>query len=108
MPKKFNPKKCPYAQLLKHKGAAILFVEHGYNPGRDRIRLVSTKYFLDAWGRKIMCGWRYADMDGPVYNGWAESCYNFCRTKSNYILIIRAMQRYDRLNNLKILHIDFE
>lgn len=107
MPKKFNARKCPYAQLAAHDGIAMVLVESTYDNTIDRMRLVSSgKFKLEpspTWYERLTNS-KYVDLDEDYYN-FSSSCFDY--SKASYENNIKNMKEFDKAEGFKIIHIDF-
>lgn len=103
--KVFNPDQCPYEQLRKHRGHAIMYMGIKYSArGVERMRVVSHEPFSDKYGYHGKCLYARFFIDGSTLN-WGVSC--FAVRKEGYQKMINQMENYDSSMNREVLHIDF-
>lgn len=110
--KRFNPKKCPYEQLLKHRGSAILYVDAANCSISPRIRVTSSTLIPDSDGCLAHSVYDFSGLEGSL--DLSQSCFAYYRhpvhndfRPTKYTETIKKMKKYDRRIKLKIRHIEF-
>ena len=103
--KVFDPKKCPYKQLLEHNGISHVLV--GYTQrerkgGFSKSRIVTTKKTRARIGGMAHCKYTFLNY---LKDSYMTSCFTY--NLHSYEQCIRAMERYDKNTDRKIIHIDF-
>jgi hypothetical protein len=105
--KVFDPKKCPYEQIIEHKGDMIVFVEDIDDHRDGRVR------FYDSQKKILKYSFICTFLDNSQDIGEFEtSCFankhqdNKFREKT-LINEIARMESYDKQSGPKIIHIEF-
>jgi len=99
---KFNPKKCPYVQLKKHKGHSIIYVWNNRLNDPDRVRYLSSRPH-ERWDWPEM-GLRFCDF---AELDWIDGLSVSCFEGETLIDTINGMKDFDKEAHLKIIHIEF-